>query len=74
MNQVRSASRQNDPLDVRNRERAPKALGTPTEAGTLATDETALSDALKRLLSLRPSDIVSVDRSNTGGRRGRAAR
>jgi hypothetical protein len=77
MSAARSVSRKNYRLDVRKLERARRALGTSTETETihraldLAADEMALGDALKRLLSLGPGDIISVDRSTTGGRRAR---
>jgi len=78
MNAARSVSRKNYRLDVRKLQRARRALGTSTETETihraldLVADELALAEALKRLLALRPEDIVSVDHSITGRRRRRA--
>jgi hypothetical protein len=76
----RSVIRKNYRLDVRKLERARRALGTTTETETihraldLVADEAALVEALRRLLTLGPGDLVNVDRPVTARRRRHAHR
>lgn len=75
-----SVARKNYRLDVSKLERARRALGTATETETihraleLVADEAALVQVFKRLLALKPGDLVSVDRSVTAGPRSRRRR